>query len=70
MGKFISKISPTVNSGQLVESANSKVSRKVMYRRLQSPRPYEEKSTIGFFDFWHYYGGLGIVLLLVYVLER
>lgn len=66
MGKLISKIAPKKDPTRHFDLANKAVSRKVLYRRLQSPQSYYERSSPGYFDFvaynWPWIVGIGLVM--------
>ena len=70
MGKFISKIAPTINSGEALKATNQKVPRKVLYRRLQSSRPYDEREFVPFTDFVRQCSGFIIMGMLMYILHK
>jgi len=67
MGKFLSKIRPTINSGEALQAANTKVSRKVLYRRLQSPRLHRDKDYPPAADLVHQVAGFAIFGALLYI---
>ena len=70
MGKFFSKISPKSDPTRHFDIANKKVSRKVLYRRLQSPQKYYEKSGPGIVDFFAYNWPFLLTVAVAYFLMK